>query len=346
MPKFFDLTCASLRVLFVFSSAYLGAADYDPTTADAELLDPNIAKLALFTDITATDTGAVAVGERGHILKSSNLSDWVQLPVPTRSLLTNVYAKGPNVWAVGHEELILRSSDGGSSWTRQHVNAEALGPLLDVIFLDENRGFAIGAEGKMLRTTDGGANWIDGNITDRLNAAKPAVAVAAEEDLGLASDDIGVDETPPHLNAIVQNQQGLMIVGESGAVYRSIDQAETWTRIELPYNGPLFGAIVLSNDSVLAYGLNGNAFLTSDLGSTWQKLETGTEATLLGAVAVAGGRAVIVGSRGVVLTKDADSNVLKAFTFGDGGVLGGVLQRGDTEFVVVGENGILTYSPK
>jgi photosystem II stability/assembly factor-like uncharacterized protein len=346
MPKFFDLTCASLRVLLVFSSAYLGAADYDPTTADAELLDPNIAKLALFTDITATDTGAVAVGERGHILKSSNLSDWVQLPVPTRSLLTNVYAKGPNLWAVGHEEIILHSADGGSTWKRQHVNADAFGPLLDVIFLDENRGFAIGAEGKMLQTTDGGANWVDGNITDRLNATKPVAAAASEDDSGLASDDIGVDETPPHLNAVVQNKLGLLIVGESGAVYRSTDEAASWTRIALPYNGPLFGAIVLSNDGVLAYGLNGNAFLTSDLGSTWEKLETGTEATLLGAVAVPGRRAVIVGSRGVVLTKDADSSILKTFTFGDGGVLGGVLQRGDTEFVVVGENGILSYSPK
>ena len=242
--------------------------------------------------------------------------------------------------------MILHSADGGSTWERQRVDVEALGPLLDVIFLDDSNGFAIGAEGKMFFTSDAGKTWTDRNITELTTQDLRPKVDANEEESGLASDDMGVDETPPHLNAVVQNKIGLLIVGESGAAFRSTDSGLSWARIEIPYHGPLFGAVVLSDDSIIAYGLNGNAFQTSDLGNTWQKLETGTEATLMGAVAVPGGRAVIVGSRGVFLTKAADSNVLKSFTFSDGGILGGVLQRGETDFVVVGENGILAYSPK
>ena len=320
---------------------------YDPATADSELFsDSTTVQKSLLTDIIATDTGAVAVGERGHILKSSNLKEWVQLPVPTRSVLTNDYARGPKLWAVGHEEIILASTDGGSSWKRQHVNIEAFGPLLDIIFVDDNKGFAVGAEGKFLSTADGGETWQDGNIGDRTSNMNVHMDEEAADEDGLASDDIGFDETPPHLNAIVQNSTGMFIVGESGSAFRSTDQGESWTRLTTPYNGPLFGAIVLSDESILAYGLNGNVYLTKDLGVNWIKQETGSEATLLGAVAVSGGRAVIVGSRGAFLTKSPDSNILKLFTVDEGGVLGGVLQSGDVDFIVVGENGLSTFSPK
>ena len=324
----------------------LHAADYDPASADSEILVPSIVSKALFTDIVATDTGAIAVGERGHILKSSNYNDWVQLPVPTRSLLTNVYARGTNLWAVGHEEVILHSADGGSTWQRQHVNSDAFGPLLDVLFLDDTNGFAIGAEGKMLTTADAGKTWLDGSITTRLPDAPVTAAADSGDESGLASDDIGVDETPPHLNAIVQSKAGLLIVGETGAAFSSKDAGQTWVRIDFPYGGPLFGAIVLDDDSIVAYGLSGNAYQTRDLGTSWTKLETNTDASLFGAVAVKGARAVFVGARGTFLTKSAESNALKVFTFGDGGVLGGVVQRGESDFTVVGENGILAYSPK
>jgi photosystem II stability/assembly factor-like uncharacterized protein len=341
----FAKPAGSILALLAFATC-LNAAEYDPATADAEVLDAKIVMKALFTDIVATDTGAIAVGERGHILKSSDMKTWVQLPVPTRSVLTNVYARGANLWAVGHEDIILHSSDSGSTWTRQNVDVQATGPLLDVLFTDDTTGMAIGSEGKMLRTTDAGATWTADNITAHLTNKPTAVVVDEEIDDSVASDDIGVDETPPHLNAITRSNKGLMIVGETGAVFTSVDLGANWTKIAFDYNGPFFGALTLSDDSILIYGLNGHAYVTSDLGVSWQRLETGTEATLLGGIAVKGGRSVLVGSRGAFLTKAPDSNVMKSFVFSDGGVIGGVLQQGDSDFVVVGENGILSYSPK
>lgn len=325
-------------------SNFAFAEGYEPATTEAEILPK--ASSSLLTDITTTGMGAVAIGERGHILVSSNLNTWRQVAAPTRSLLTNVFAIDSDVWAVGHEEVILHSTDGGNTWIRQHADPTAFGPLLDIFFFDSKRGFAVGAEGIYFTTEDSGTTWKKQSITDLTEA--PAVVAASSEKVAgsLASSDLGMDETPPHLNAIVRSSLGLMIVGESGAIFRSTDEGASWTRLELNYNGSMFGAIVLDDSSVIVYGLNGHAFQTKDLGTTWEALVTNTDASLMGGVAVPGARAVLVGARGAVLTKDPSSSALKAFNYSDGGALAGVLLRGEKEFVVVGENGVSVYEPK
>lgn len=320
---------------------------YDPATANSEMMPIKQMMLALYTDIIKTGTGAVAIGERGHILYSNNMQDWTQSVSPTRSLLTNAFALGNDVWAVGHEQVILHSSDGGLTWSRQYLKLDAFGPLLDVLFLDAQRGFAIGVEGAILSSSDGGVTWTESVITDKtVEAAAVEVAVVDDADLSVASDDMGVDETPPHLNAIARSTLGLLIVGENGAVFSSTDQGASWVRRSLPYNGSMFGVITLDDGSMAAFGLNGNVFQTSDLGASWQKLSSDTDASVMGGAAASNGRAVFVGARGVVLTKGSNTNLLAKFVFQDGGSLAGVLPISDDEFVVVGENGIKTFKPE
>lgn len=323
------------------------AADpYEPATANSEIMPK--AEKAIVTDITRSGNGAVAVGERGHVFIVDAAGKWTQVQVPTRSLLTNVFALDSFVWAVGHDEVILHSTDAGNHWVRQHVNVEAFGPLLDVLFIDPQHGFAIGTEGTLLETKDAGQTWSRQLITDRLAGSAPDATSQdetdeADEESLVASDDMGDDETPPHLNAIVRNASGLLIVGESGAGYRSEDNGVSWTRFELPYSGSMFGAIVLDDESIIAFGLRGKAFQTSNLGRDWEELNTSTDAGLMGGAAVQGGRAVLVGASGTVLTKDSGNVNLKAFQFADGGVLGGVLHREGAKFILVGENGLAHY---
>lgn len=336
---------AVASALFTLSAA--ASDSYDPATADSELM-PRAAE-AVVTDITVSGNGAIAVGERGHVFLIDDSGKPSQVQVPTRSMLTNVFALDGLVWAVGHEEVILHSRDAGHNWVRQHVDVEAIGPLLDIVMLDSNQGMAIGAEGTVLETSDGGASWNRYSIVDRQvgGVQSSTDEDEDEEDSLVASDDIGFDETPPHLNAIVRTEGGLLIVGEGGAGYRSNDSGASWTRFELPYSGSMFGAIALDDGTVLAFGLRGKAFITSDLGQHWVELNTGTDAGLLGGVAVPGGRAVLVGGSGTVLTKDKDNPNLKLFNFDDGGVLAGVLHRpaADASFLLVGENGIASFKP-
>jgi photosystem II stability/assembly factor-like uncharacterized protein len=323
----------------------------DPSSSPAEILDVARIQKSLLLDAANARDRAVVVGDRGHILVSESRSEWRQVPVPTRSMLTSVYAVDNKLWAVGHDQVIVYSSDGGLTWTLQHHDAAAEGPLLDVLFLDAERGYAIGAYGQFLSTTDSGANWTVQTISDRVGASAPAAVAAdeatdmGEDDSGLASTDMGEDEGDPHLNAIVRTSAGLLIVGEAGSTYRSTDNGANWTRGDLPYEGSMFGLVGLDNDTVVAFGLRGNAFLTTDLGRNWERLETGTEATLLGGAAVPGARAVLVGASGTVLLLPASSPQLRGYTFSDGGVMSAVLPISESEFLTIGENGLATYQP-
>lgn len=322
----------------------------DPATTPAEDLgNLKVLQRSLLLDVAESSDRAIVVGDRGHILVSETRSEWRQVPTPTRSMLTAVTAVGNDVWAVGHDQVIIHSKDGGSTWTLQHHDVAAEGPLLDVLFLDAQRGYAVGAYGQFLATTDAGATWNVQWISDRTAAsAEPVQEAVPEEDVedsGLASTDMGEDEGDPHLNAIVRTPQGLLIVGEAGSGYRSTDEGASWTAFEFPYEGSLFGAVAIDDGSVVAFGLRGNALVSSDLGLSWAALDTGTEATLQGGAAVPGGRAVFVGASGAVLLKPAGETTLRLYNFAAGGVMSAVLPLTETQFLTVGENGIQTYEP-
>ncbi len=321
----------------------------DPATAPAEILNLDKVLRSMLLDGANSRDRAVIVGDRGHILVSESRREWRQVPAPTRTMLTAVSAVDNKLWAVGHDQVIIGSADGGLTWSLQHSDIAAEGPLLDVLFLDPDRGFAVGAYGQFLSTTDAGATWSVQAISDRTGGVSPAVATPdaseAITDPSLASTDVGEDEGDPHLNGIARSDAGLLIVGEAGAAYRSIDQGATWERADLPYEGSMFGAVALDNGTIIAYGLRGNAYATADLGRSWQKLETGTDATLLGGAAVSGGRAVLVGASGTVLLAPPGSTALRGLSFPEGGVMSGVLPLAETEFLVMGENGVATYQP-
>lgn len=336
----------------------------DPSVLEAEIL-PRVAS-SLILDIVDAGDRAVAVGERGHILVSETRRDgWRQIAgVPTRSNLTAVTAVDNRVFAVGHDGIVLRSDDGGLTWSRKRVvlfdrdnpDPRNGAPLLDVLFTDADNGFAVGAYATLLRTRDGGESWEYVDVLNRGGAAAPTEAELAEgavapgledESWNFDASDLDLDEeTDPHLNAIARTGNGnLFIVAERGAAFRSTDGGSYWERIQLPYEGSMFGVIGSGGDHVLCFGLRGNVYESSDLGSTWSKRDTGTELSLMGGALGADGAAVLVGGNGVVLSRGSDNDAFLATTHPDGVVLSSVLVIGPGEYTVVGEAGVSFYQP-
>ena len=221
----------------------------------------------------------VAVGERGHVVVSSDHGTaWTQAKVPTRALLTGVWMHDAGLgWAVGHDETILRTRDGGATWESVYADPDAERPLLDVWFRDAENGFAIGAYGAFLVTSDGGTSWTERAISD---------------------DDF-------HLNQIAAAADGsLYIAAEAGHIYRSDDRGDSWLALPAPYDGSFFGVLPLTDGAVLAYGLRGQLFRSENRGATWTAVASGTEATLMAGVELAGGRVVLAGLAGAVLHSD------------------------------------------
>ena len=273
------LASSIVAVLLVALHAASGASAENEDAIEWSVEAP-LAARSLLLDLAIVDDTAVVVGERGHILISNDGgTTWRQAKVPTRSTLTGVWFRDKKRgWAVGHDEVIVRTTDGGNSWKRVHWDPEAESPFLDVLFVGESRGFAIGAYGAFFVTVDGGESWDPQPISE--------------------GDDA-------HLNQIARSATGkLYIAAEAGAIYRSDDDGVAWTKLESPYEGSFFGLLPLEGESLLAFGLRGHMLRSDDAGGSWTAIETGTVAMLIAGVRLPDGTVVIAGLGGVMLVSN------------------------------------------
>jgi photosystem II stability/assembly factor-like uncharacterized protein len=304
-------------------------AQLDP--GDAANQPAEIAPLAatsLLLDLARAGERYVAVGERGHVLLSDdNGATWRQAKsVPTRVMLTAVFfADAEYGWAVGHDETILNTMDGGETWTRSHFAPEAQQPLLDLWFANRISGIAVGAYGAYLTTNDGGRHWAStkfGNVA----GARPA------------SDD----EPPPdyHLNRIVGVGNRLYIAAEGGQLYRSDDRGANWRALPSPYEGSFFGLVPIRGEGLLAFGLRGHLFKSADAGETWTALETHTTAMLTDGLAINDLRVVIGGLAGVLLVSGDAGETFRLTQQDDRRGVSALLPGSAGSVVVAGEGGV------
>ncbi|HET7866934.1 MAG TPA: YCF48-related protein, partial [Burkholderiaceae bacterium] len=143
------------------------------------------------TMLAATRAGAriVAVGDHGIILLSDDggRSHRQAKSVPLDATLTSVsFATATRGWAAGHWGAVLRTDDGGETWTRQRLDTSQDRPLFALHFFDANHGVAVGLWSLVLVTDDGGQSW------KAVELAPPEGAKKADLNLlGLFADGAG-----------------------------------------------------------------------------------------------------------------------------------------------------------
>jgi len=306
----------------------------DPANKPAEL--ERLAESSLLLDLARAGSRLVAVGERGHVLLSDDEGvHWRQAKsVPTRVMLTAVFfADGEYGWAVGHDETVLNTVDGGETWTRSHFAPEAQQPLLDLWFANRVSGIAVGAYGAYLTTNDGGRNWTSSKF------APPAKT--AQHD-GEAAPDEG--DLPPdyHLNRIVGVGNRLFIAAEGGQLYRSDDRGASWRALPSPYDGSFFGLVPIRGEGLLAFGLRGHLYKSADAGDTWMQLESHTTAMLTDGIAINDLRVIISGLAGVMLVSGDGGETFRLTQQDDRKGISAVLPGSAGAVVVAGEGGVRT----
>ncbi len=244
---------------------------FTSSQAESSELAPLAAK-SLLLAVAKTTHSIVVVGDRGHILISTDDGrTWKQIPVPTRAMLTGVsFPDAQHGWAVGHDGVILHTLDGGLTWERQDLGDDLETIFLDVLFLDQQRGFAVGAYGKFLHTENGGQTW---------QAGKPS-------------------NTDIHFNRLTATSGGrLFLSGESGSLLISTDAGKTWKPSAVPYDGSLFGYVPVNENSGILHGLRGHIFTTTDQGRTWAPHPSEIKALIMGGTRLRSG-AIILGGQG------------------------------------------------
>ncbi len=364
-------TAAASAAVLVAALGWLGKSyGGSPEFSLLPVLKSDLVEESLLLDIAQGGDRLLVVGEQGHILYSDDDGqNWAQADVPISLTVTSVTFAGPGqAWATAHDGFLLQSADNGATWqvkltgsdvaklsvgaleerieeqraavaaatpeTREDLEwaledtlfalEEAMAavdegmtsPMLAVWFANDSDGYALGAYGVFLRTQDAGENWVmDSNRLDNPDKY--------------------------HLYGIARSSAGtLLVAGEAGTLLRSLDDGESWDRIEAIYPGSFFGTVAASDGSLLIFGLRGNIFRSTDEGASWAPVETDDQRTLMCGTAGDNGSVVLAGSAGVVLSSSDGGASFDLIATEGGRVYSGVLAPTEGKILLVGFGGI------
>lgn len=188
-------------------------------------------------------------------------------------------------WVAGDRGAILRTDDGGRTWTSQ--NSTVNQNINDIYFRNGTDGFFL-AGSRLFSTTTGGTVWSEAR---RFSPAD-------------------FDSATPELYSIVfaNNRKGWIVGSVSrrdtvvdSLVLHTEDGGATWIQQRPPVRDELIDLDFVSDERGFVVGARGTILHTRDGGRTWMVQLSGTTATLYG-VDFRGGRSGwAVGERATVL---------------------------------------------
>lgn len=177
-------------------------------------------------------------------------------------------------WAAGYYGTILKTTDGGESWS--HISLPNTDLIRRIQFLDTDRGWLVTHRGRIMSSKDGGATWTIRHTADSqvnlrniefLNA-DIGWAVGHEGTI-LHTNDGGetwanqslsnfTGRDLPRLNGLtVLSESRALLAGEFGVLAETIDAGMTWTIISEPDQNATYTEIEQVGSTILAVGLNG-----------------------------------------------------------------------------------------
>jgi photosystem II stability/assembly factor-like uncharacterized protein len=149
-------------------------------------------------------------------------------------------------WVVGEGGLILRTTNGGTTWFRQTSGTSET--IRAISTLNANSAFALAANKMLLRTTNGGTNW---------------------ESLPIIPNAPGIWLT----NLAATDQNTVIIVGSGGTILRTTDSGISWVRLPSGTGDELYGVSFIDSNIGTVVGYYGTVLRTENGGTTWIKEE-------------------------------------------------------------------------
>ncbi|MHB8792983.1 MAG: WD40/YVTN/BNR-like repeat-containing protein [Thermoleophilia bacterium] len=162
-------------------------------------------------------------------------------------IYTDVAFSGPSLGLIsGWRGNIMRSDDGGQTWSKVQVPTEA--DLNSIAILDAKTAVAVGSSGNILRSVDGGLTWEKATspTSDTLNAVAPisggsAVAVGWHGTIIKTTDGGKTWASSSPSNDRSLNFESVdftpdgtgMAVSSTGQVYKTTNSAD-WQQLTLP----------------------------------------------------------------------------------------------------------------
>jgi len=207
--------------------------------------------------VAITETRTIAVGQKGLIVvRGANESSWTSARSGTTNRLFSVglNRQGEAV-AVGAFGTVLKSTDGGASWSElspawKAYMEDGVEPHLYVADVTEDGVITIAGEfGLILHSSTGGASW----------------TLAHKGDESLFALHVREDGTG-------------FAVGQSGTVLRTSDRGATWVALERISTANLLGVHSTSGGHVVVTGMR-DMLESGDDGHSWKHIVTSETTT-------------------------------------------------------------------
>lgn len=302
-----------------------------------------IVEKSVFLDIEHFQTRQIMVGEYGRILVRANSDPiWIQANVPVQTTITAVnFIDDKVAWAVGHQGVILKTTDAGLSWIKVFDGLQLTGLLKTSL---EQQIVILTAQFELAETAfDNGSidedalDELEMQLDDAIYKLEDLTANAGIEisffdvlfttpDYGLVigaygsmleTKDggnrwqyIGFQVPNPegfHLNALTTDaNDNIYVVGEAGLGMTTSDLGNSWRALDIDYMGSLFG-IESNGASLYSYGLRGNMFASQDQGETWLHLDTGVTNHIFSADWLNDTELLLVGAGGLKLVYNGET---------------------------------------
>jgi photosystem II stability/assembly factor-like uncharacterized protein len=314
LPALAALLLASLMIWPSSARATsLDSISFDSNPIDAPAIAVLHPDQVLLETVTMAGPRLVAGGEHGVIIVSDdNGAHWRQVVTPVDVTIDQIrFADRRTGWAVGEFGVVLKTQDGGITWTKQldgvqaaqlmlssaeqiaaanpkdsvaakHVRHAKLfvsdgpdKPFFLVQIFDAQHVRIYGAYGMAFETLDGGAHWADwsSHITD-----------------------------PGYLHpyGLVEQAGVILIVGEQGMLLSGPENGPIKPLSASPYEGSFFGVVQTPHSGLIAYGLQGSVFDSKDFGATWSQVANSSQSTI---------NCAALATDGQVVAGDWDGNV-------------------------------------
>lgn len=235
--------------------------------------------------------------------------------------------------AVGDMGRIVRSTDGGKTWTAADSTVTRL--LFKVFALNDKDIYAVGTSDTILKSTDGGATWakrgtgLPGTVISGVWASSNTdVWVAGEAGVFRSTDagDTWTKLTTPALRFSAvwgSSAADVYVTTYNGQVLRTTNGGTTFSTLNTGAPGRLYGIWGSGPADIYAVGEAGAVVRTTTSGASWTKLTTSSATTTFRGVWGSGPNDVYVTAGGSQVWRTTNAtNLLALDSFADSVILG------------------------
>jgi len=243
-----------VRLEYGLTDSYGSTLEIPDTVKDV-YLSYLTAKITSLAPNTTYHLRAIAENDSGTVYSSDYTfstpevpENWTIKSLDTNSTLKDVsFSDENNGYAIENYN-ILKSTDGGNSWTKTYSSNY----LMKVLAINENIAVLLTGYDEIVITTNGGSDWT-------------TIDTDAEEDL----NDLYF--TDPN-NGI--------IVGDMGVIIKTTNAGLDWSPITSGTAEYLYSVCFTDANNGWTVGNNGTILRTTDGGSTWNPQNSGTTESL------------------------------------------------------------------